>query len=785
MAPDTPPVHRLTAFTAGEWLVDPRACHMSRAGTTVKLRPQLVDLLVCLARRHGEIVLKDEIFAEVWPGQFIADSGLSRCVAELRQLLQDDVQEPRYIETIPKRGYRLIAPVTWMSPPAPDAPATPAAQAVPATAGQAGAGPPKGRRRRASAAAAAVLLAAAIVAALVLTRTPAKVLTEQDNVLLAFENHTGDAVFDETVPLAMAIQLEQSPYLRLLSPGRTQETLRMMQRPPDTAITRAVGMEICERVGARALIVTSLASLGRQYAVGLEALACGTGRVLARRQVATDRKERVLRALQDAAVEIRRAVGEPAASLERYNVPIVEATTPSLDALRALRRGDLARNRGQVDVALGFYREAVALDGDFALAYARQAMADWGVGRVAALQKAYALRERVTLPERLEIEVAYHQHVTGDSSRVFEALGLLIRSYPRRASAHRDLAREYLDASGQYDAGLGEALEALRLEPDSAPTTAIAARAYVYGNRVAEAARLAERGLALSPASPELHFALFLCGVVGDDPALAARERAWAVQHPEVPDFPDFEAEEAIKDGRLGEALGFLAREEAWASARSAEAPHEIGRFSDIAARIRLRAARYEALAGFPARAMRRVEAELARRPGPMAKLDAATVAITAGRFDAAERLLEEVDREGQFGQWGQTLARVNRALVVASRGRTREALDVLEPLRPYELGYRHGLEPLFARGWVHYQGGDWEDAKAAFETFLAHTTIDTGRKLLPHVQLALARTLARAGDEAAARGAYERFFDGWKNADPGLPVLLEARREHAALRAR
>jgi len=313
MAPGTSPdVPRLMLFTVGDWLVEPKACRASRCDTVVKLRPPLADLLVCLARRAGEIVLRDEILTEVWPGQYIAESGLSRCVAELRHSLQDDAQEPRFIETFPKRGYRLIAPVVWIQKTGP-VEAAPglevvgdADEAVLESADAPGGDRPTvGRRRGLWAAAVVGSLAIGIVAVAMLARSPASVLTERDTVLLAFEDRTGDPVFDDTVPLAVSIQLEQSPYLGLLSPGRLQEALRMMKRPADTPLTRSVGMELCERVGGRALIVTSMARLGRQYAVGLEAVACGSGRVLTRQQVTLDAKEKVLDALQRTAVERR------------------------------------------------------------------------------------------------------------------------------------------------------------------------------------------------------------------------------------------------------------------------------------------------------------------------------------------------------------------------------------------------------------------------------------------------------------------------------------------------
>lgn len=810
MTSGRPSAQRLVPFSVGDWLVDPKACQLSRRGTVIKLRPQLVDLLVCLANRAGEIVLKDEILAEVWPGQFIAESGLSRCIAEVRQVLRDDVQQPQFIETIPKRGYRLIAPVSWHDPPAGSPPPIPAQDVPgqPAAHHAAGAigtpeppgtsrltappvetspAPPLRRRRRAWMGVALVAAVTGLVAVVMLTRTPAEVLTQQDTVLLAFENHTGDAVFDDTIPLAMSIQLEQSPYLGILAPGRVQETLRMMGLPADTRVTQAVGLQICERVGGRALIVTSIASLGRQYAVGLEAVACGTGRVLARRQVTTDRKERVLSGLQRAAVEIRSAVGEPSASLQRYSVPVVEATTPSLDALRALRRGDLARERGQAEVAIGYYREAVALDPEFALAHNRLGTVDWGVGRVASLQKAYALRQRVTLPERLEIEAAYHRYVTLEAARVIDALELLTRSYPRRAAARRDLAREYLDAAGRYEDALAQAVEAMRLEPDSPLSIAMAVRAYVYTNRLAEARQAAERGVLVGPRSLEAHFSLLLCGVVSGDRALQARERAWAAQQPDNVDFLDLDGEEAIKDGRLREAIGLLGKVEHWVAARSAQAPGvtEVGDLSDLPARIRLRMARYEALAGFEQRATRRLEAELRQRLGPIAKVEAATAAVSAGRMDVAGRLLDEIDREGRPGLWGETLSRANRAAVVASRGRTREALALLAPLQPIELGYGYGFEPLFRRALLHEQDHDWASAREAYEKILAHPTVDSGRKFLPHARLGLARALVAAGDRDGGRTAYQRFLEEWKDADRDLPVLLEARREYEALKRR
>ncbi|HEY3381221.1 MAG TPA: winged helix-turn-helix domain-containing protein [Vicinamibacterales bacterium] len=791
MPSDTPlNVPRLHPFTLGDWLVEPKACRVSRGDIVVKLRPQLADLLLCLARHAGEIALKDEILAEVWPGQYIAESGLSRCVAELRQILQDDAQQPRFIETFPKRGYRLIAPVVWLdrepqegaapkeAPPGPDPAArTPDIGTPPPEVEE-----PDGKARRTVGrrwillAIVLVLLAAAIIAIAVLAHTPASVLTERDPVLLAFENRTGDAVFDETIPLALSIQLEQSPYLGLLSPERVHEVLRMMKRPPETLLTREVGLEVCERVGGRALIVTSISRLGPQYVIGLEAVACGTSAVLARQQATTVRKQDVLGALQRAAGQIRLAVGESPASLERYNVPIVEATTASLEALRAVRRGDMAKERGQVDLALGFYRDAVSLDPDFALAYSRLGTVTSAEAEgFSAFEKAYALRQRVTVPERLEIEASYHKYVTGERAKVVEALELLRRSYPRRAMVRRGLVDEYTQ-SGRYDAALAEALQALGVEPKSTMNLVAVARAHLYLNQLVEARHAAEAAIANGGATPRIHIILFQCALAANDEALLARERGWAAGHPEAAgSWLDVEAEESVNRGRLGDAIDQLQQIERLADTSGAP---------EGAAMYRLRIARYEALCGLGARAMQRVDAELAHNIGPDRTIDAVKVAISAGAFGRAESLLDQLERRGRPGasEPGATLARAYRAAIAASRGRAKQAIELLAPLQPFELGLAYGFIPLFERAHAHYLVGDWPKARLAYETILAHSTVDSGRKLLPFAELGLARTLARAGDVAGSRRTYDQFFERWRQADPDLPVLLEARREYAAL---
>ena len=779
-----PPTTRTADFRVGEWLVEPVLNRLSSGQTILRMRPQLMDVLVCLARRQGRVVLKDELLAEVWPDRVITESGLVRCIAELRQLLGDQSKEPRYIETISKRGTRLLAPVEWVTDG--DAPAqagdgeTPPA-AEPATVSASSPPPHRTAGRWRWAAAAAVMVAGVAALAWALWPGRAAALTEKDVVVLAFENATGDKVFGDTLPLAFAIQLEQSPFLRILSPERTRETLGLMKRPVDTPIDRAVGLEVCERAGATALIVGSITSLGQRYVIGIEAAACATGEALSRQQIEVAGKQEVLGALGRAAAGIRRDLGESRASIAEYNVPITEATTPSLEALRALRQGEAARERGQTAEALRFYREAVQLDPDFALAYARLgAMAlalHYEPEGVAAIERAFAIRDRVTFPERLDIDLVYHASFTGDQNKITDALETMRRVYPRRLSARRRLAHHYLGI-GRFDEALSEAREAHALEPASAPTLSTLADAYLVTNRLGEARTTIEEAIARGMAGADAHATLLRVGFLIDDAALIAREREWAATATDAqPSFLEAEAEDAVWRGRLRDALMFLDRYQEFCRQREAAYRWAV---------LELRKARYEALCGFSARADARTAAQLATdKLGPELQVDALKVAVSAGSVALVERLLAGFDRTGwpKAEQPFAGFVLSYRAALETELGRPQQALDRLQPMIPFELGLDWGLIPLHERARAHLRAGQWEQARAAFQKMLDHSGVFSGQKLQPLAQLGLARALAAGGRAAEARAAYEKFLQLWAHADPDLPLLAEARRELASLR--
>ncbi len=793
---------RVDDFRVGDWLAEPALNRLTAGETVVRVRPQLMDVLVCLARRQGRVVLKDELLAEVWPDRIITESGMVRCIAELRQILGDDSHSPRYIETISKRGYRLLAAVEWLpaeiaaSPVAvpgdsPHGAGLSALPGVPSSDGhrlegngpdRVASAPPALRPRRPWVVAAALLCVAVVVvlAVFAFRSRPAAALTEQDVVVLAFENTTGDKVFDDTLPLALAIQLEQSPFLRLLSNERIRDILVQMKQPADAPITKAVGLEVCERAGAAAVILGSVTPLGSRYVIGLQASSCASGDVIAREQVEVSSKDDVLEALGRAASRLRTGLGESRDSMARYDVPMTDGTTVSLEALRLLRQGDGARDRGQLTEALQRYREAAARDPDFALAQSRLATAAMNAHyepeALAALERAYALRDRVTVPERLEIDLVYNVYATGDQAKITGALQALRQEYPRRALYRRRLASHHLD-TGHFAEALTEALEAQRLEPANASTFGIVARAYFALGRWGDARATAEDAIARGVATETLRSLLLQVGFITGDAALVGRERDWAATQPEAtPYFLEFDAENDVWRGRLRQSLAALDTYQAWALQRGAEYRWTV---------LELRKARYEALCGLSVAARARMNRQL--RSGKLdagLKVDALKVAVSAGDMATARALVAEFDAAGwpKIEQPFAGFVLAYRAAIDTHAGRPQQALDRLAPFVPYELGLNWGLIPLHERALAHLKAGEWQQARDAFQKMLDHPGVFSGQKLLPLAQIGLARALAAGGQRDLSRAAYDEFLRLWEGADADLPLLAAARRERAAL---
>ena len=847
--PEQPqPLPFASDFEVGDWLVQPSLDRLSRNGTVLHLRPQLTNLLVLLARNAGRTVSKEEILATVWDGQFVAESGMTRCIAEIRQALGDDARDPKIVQTITKRGYRLVAPVRFIEaverqvasagmlgsasavdlvaavpalpdaapparavpypdgvPPADAAPAPPnegasvgasprATTGVPAPAAPAPSAAPLSLRFRRKAAWAMASTAGVVVVAGLIwavsgwTTTP--VLSERDTVLLAdVVNTTGDAAFDQTLRLALGVHLGQAPFLRILPENRMRAALPLMGKPLDTPVTGPVALEVCRREGAAVLLAGSIARVGTHYAVGLEALACAGGETVARQLREVDSKDDVLAALGEAAGRLRRTLGESRSSLSRYDVPIAEATTPSLEALKALSLGDVARDHSRTADSLIHFRRATELDPQFALAWARRGAAAHNLARAAgderlgefgevnfSFRKAYELRDRVSEPERFYILAHYQRSVAGEPEKAIETYNLWSRSYPRSAIPQTNRASIYVNLLGRFDEGLADALEAVRLSPFSAVANIALVGSYLGSDRRAEARQAIRDAFARGVDNLEWRRVAFEVAFLDGDKAEMERHVQWASGDPTATTvMTEYRALVAASTGRL------RAARQLWADATRSAA--QVGTRSARAA-VLLHQAETEVLLGEPRLGRAAAEAAVALDPREATwQYAAATVALAGDASRASELLAKTTGRAEPDTMTNYVWQPISRALVAEASGRPEEGLQLLGAASRYERGRFFGLVPLGVRAVIARSAGKSEEAVRAFRTVLILRPIASVSPWVPYARLGLARSLREAGDIDASRAAYDAVIEWMKEGDKDAPLLVAARRERAALR--
>ena len=759
-----------SAFRLGDWVVEPPLNRVSRGERTVHVRRQLIDLLVFLASRPGQVVPKEEIFRAVWPGQFVAESGLARCISQLRDVLEDDPRQPRFIETIPTRGYRLVAPVVPCAVAAPPALLAPTpAEGRPEAGAPAAvieAAPPApaaavGRRWRLSRL--AVFASIGGLAALALwlaVRTPA--LEGQDTLVVSFENHTGDPVFDDTLRLALSIQLEQSPYLRVVPEQRIREALAYMNRRPDEPVTGAVAMDLCERVGAKAVLSGTITNLGGQYVIGVESLACPSGRTLVRRQKQTGRKGQVIGTLGDVVSELRSRLGESVASVQKHDVPLVQATTSSLDALKALTSGDLERRRGRDAEAIQAYQRAIEADPQFALAYGRLGVHLLSLMRTGeandALKQAFALRHRASAGERQYITSYYYTRVVRDPLKAVAALEAWRDEYPRNPAPRISLGELYVQ-TGRFDRALAEGREALRLQAGDATATSVVVDSLIGLDRFDEAKRLAEAEVSAGRGSVTMRVALLLIAFAQDDAAAIRRHEEWAASNPAAESLTAVSrAANAMFGGRMRDADFHWHQRVERAEARGDHA---------LAALTMAGVAIHEAFVGRDAE-VRTLAAAALQKPGtPDTVLRSAFALALIGDTAEAERRFAEYVRmpdveAGSDPQWRAPA----QALIEIERGRPDRAIDLLESVRPYELGL--ACVPTYVRGLAFMRAKQPRQAAAEFAVMTSHRGALINALVYPLAWLQLARAHAGAGDTQSARQAYERFLRVLEGRRPG-----------------
>ncbi len=633
---------------------------------------------------------------------------------------------------------------------------------------------------------AAVLLALIAIAYYVRTRSgsiPAQAipLTEKDTVVLAdFDNKTGDPVFDDTLKQALAVELGQSPFLNVLSDRKVNETLGMMGRPAHQPITMDVGRELCLRTGSKALLGGAISGLGSHYLLELSAVACSTGDTLAKEQAEATSKEDVLKALGKASSSLRTKLGESLPSVQRFDVPI-EATTSSLEALKSYSMAiTTLREKGDAP-AIPFLKRAVELDPKFPLAYAALGISYGNLRQPsAALEyatKAYELRDRVTERERLRIASDYFA-ATGELDKEAQTYELWIASYPRDFTPHLDLGTNF-SFMGQYDKGLAESQQAVQLNPDAIVGYQNLAAVYLCLNRLDDAQATIDRAAAHKLDGGNLRQGIYELAFLRGDTALMAQQVAWAAGKPGDEDpLLSIQSDTEAYYGRMTKARDFSRR--AVDSALRSDS-------KETAALWQVNAALREAELENAAAAKQGVSAALAILPGRDVKAISALTLARAGDTSRAKVLVNELEKSYPSNTllklyWLPTI----NGMINVSEGKASQAKLDLEPALPYETGQAgmgiNYLYPAYVRGQGYLAGHNGAAAAAEFQKLLDGRGIVgnfvTGA--LAHLQIG--RAYAMTGDRVKAKAAYQDFFQLWKDADPDIPILKEARAEFAKL---
>jgi eukaryotic-like serine/threonine-protein kinase len=647
----------------------------------------------------------------------------------------------------------------------------------------------RGKNRWAAIGSTAVLLLAALVAGGLYYRShKAKPLTDKDSIVLAdFTNTTGDTVFDGTLRQGMAVQLEQSPFLSLVSEERIQQTLRMMGQPPDARLTPELAREICERTASAAVLDGSIATLGSQYVLGLRAKDCRTGNVLADEQVQAARKEDVLNALGQIASKFRTRVGESLTTVEKHNTPLAEATTPSLEALKAYSAARKVLSSAGSAAALPLFRRAVEIDPKFAMAQAflGRMYGDLGEDELSAesTSKAYQLLNHTSDNEKFFITASYELQVIGNLEKAQQTCEAWARTYPRESGPHSFLAGIIYPVFGKYPGIVEESKKTIELDPDFVFGYGILAYGYVYLDRLGEAEntlqRASERNLEIPDFLVQRYDIAFLKG-----------------------DKEGMEREAALGQGKFG-AEHWLADHEAFVlaysgslqlartmSQRAADLAQQGGQ-GERAALYETGAALWNTFFGNAPAARQSAMAALDLSKARDVEYGAALALAFSGDSARAQNLATDLER--RFPE--DTAVRFSymptlRGVLALNRAEPAKAIELLEVAGPYELGappssffgFFGSLYPIYVRGLASLAARQGAEAAAEFQKILDHPGIVVSDPIGALAHLQLGRALVLSGDKAKAKTAYQDFLTLWKDADPDIPIFKQAKAEYAKL---
>jgi eukaryotic-like serine/threonine-protein kinase len=765
-------------YEFGPFRVNPEKETLLRDGEPIPLTPKTFQILLVLIRHSNEVVTKDDLMKTVWPDTFVEETNLTRNIFMLRKALGESPQDHRYIVTVPGRGYRLAESVRLV----PEQEFTLVAATHSKVQMYAEQTKPWGWIS------VAVILLIAAAATFRFFWHRATVLSDKDTVVLAdFANSTGDSVFDGTLRQGLAVQLEQSPFLSLISDQRIQHALRLMGQPEKAQLTPELAREICERTGSAAVLEGSITNLGSQYVLGLRAKNCRTGEVLDEEQVQAARKEDVLNSLSHIASRFRTRVGESLATVEKHDTPLPEATTPSLEALKAYSAGWKVLASTGPAAALPFFKRATEIDPQFAMAHANLGVMYGSTGEsdlsAESASKAYQLRDRASDAEKFFITAVYDAQVTGDMEKEQRTCEAWTQTYPREPTPHGFLSGGIYPVIGRYEKAVEEGKRVIEIDPDFAIGYNVLALSYEELGRLGEAEETLQRASERQLEIPDLAVDRYEIAFLQGDHAGMERETARGQGESGTEDL--ISVQEAFALAYSGHLQQARRKSQRAVDLAQQSAQRERAALFESGAALR------EAFFGNAAAARQTAMVVLELSKGREVEYAAAFALALSGDSSRSQELADDLER--RFPE--DTAVRFSylpalRALLTLNHGEPAKAIELLQIAVPYELGtppsgdygFFGALYPVYMRGEAYLAAHQGAEAAAEFQKILDHRAIVISDPIGSLAHLQLGRSFAISGDKAKARAAYQDFLTLWKDADPDIPILKKAKAEYAKL---
>jgi DNA-binding winged helix-turn-helix (wHTH) protein/tetratricopeptide (TPR) repeat protein len=777
MRPQPPSARRFARF--GTFELDLHERKLTKGGIRIRLQEQPFRILALLLEHPGQLVTREEIRSQVWPQDLFVefDAALNTAVGKLRAALNDTADNPRFLETVPRHGYRFVAPVGW----------TPELE---------GPIPSKPHARKLSYFwyVAALIVAGAAIGGVSYFRRAAPKISAEDTIVLAdFVNTTGDSTFDDALKTGLRLSLQQSPFFTLLSDSAIARTLQQMTRPAGTPLTAEVTRELCQRAGSKAYLVGSIGTLGSRYVLELKAVNCRTGDTLAEEQSFAASKDKVLDALGTAASKLRGKLGESLASVQQFDVPLARATTPSLEALKVYSQGVKTFDEKGPPESLPYFQRVVQIDPNFAAGYRGLGLVYSGVAQTDRAReyytKAYQLQDRASEWERLAITGDYYLNVTGELDKAAEAYERWSDLYPRNRAPISTLAIVYA-LQGQYEKAIEATNRALGVGPSYGSYANLALYQLAL-QRFDEAQRAMDEAQGKKMDGLELRTALYALAFLRADSAAMAEQQKWFAGRPEENYGLSLASDTEAYRGHLRVARELTTR--AVASAMRADSK-ESGALSLANAALR------EAAFGNAPEARQTAAKALKLAPTSQGiEAEAALAFAIAGDASQAESLAQDLNKRFPLDTQMQSLwLRAIRTQLAIGGNDKAYILHDPQSVSPVEYGGMlftvnpTCLYPTYIRGNAYLGAGRGKEAAAEFQKIIDHTGVvwNCWTGVLSHLGVARANALqattSQGADADAARArarlAYNDFLTLWKDADPNIPILKQAKAEYAKL---